>query len=82
MKRFRFLGNPPYMESKDVIEMPKEINPYDIVTFERVGPKKIVVRVVKPQEWADLADTMYQVDLGEEEGTFQLRQVQMRFWPW
>ena len=82
MKRFQFLGNPPYMEDDDVIEMADEFARYDIVTFERIGPKKIVARVLKPQEYADCSETMYQVDRGEQLGTYRLRQVQMRFWPW
>jgi hypothetical protein len=82
MTDFVFLGNPPQMESHDVIEMSDEVARYDIVAFERVGPKKIAMRVVKPEEYTDFPETFYQIDLGEQEGTYQLRQVQMRFWPW
>jgi hypothetical protein len=80
--RFQFLGNPPYIEGDDVIVMVEEIARYDIVTLARVAPKKLAVRIVKPQEYADCPDTMYQVNRGDQIGTFQLREVQMRFWPW
>jgi len=82
MKGFVFLGNPPQIESDDVIEMTDEVARYEMVTFERVGPRNIVMRVVKPKDYADFSETLYQIDLGEQEGTYQLRQVQMRFWPW
>jgi len=82
MKGFTFLGDPPQMESDSVIEMSGEVTRYDMVTFERVGPRKIILRVVKPKEYVGFAETLYQIDQGEEEGTFQLRQVRMHFWPW
>jgi hypothetical protein len=75
MERFEFSGNPPHIESDDVIEMDEEISRYDIVTFERAAPKKIVVRVVKPKDYVEFPEAMYQLDRGERIGTYRLRQV-------
>jgi hypothetical protein len=82
MKGYRFLGDPPRIENEAFIEMGSEVDRYDMVTFERVGPRNIIVSVVKPEEDADFAETLYQIDRGEQEGTFQSRQFRMRFWPW
>ena len=76
------LGNPPPVGTNDVIEMVDEVARYDMVTFEPAGPGKTQVRVVKPKDFATFQGAMYQIDRGEEEGTFQLRQVTMQFWPW
>jgi|WetSurSiteA1Bulk_404760.scaffolds.fasta_scaffold24687_1 hypothetical protein len=82
MKGYRFPGDPPQIENEDIIEMGNEVARYDMLTFERVGPRNIIVRVVKTEEYVDFAETLYQINRGEQGGTFQFRQVRMRFWPW
>ncbi|WP_432744957.1 hypothetical protein ABXJ76_05595 [Methylobacter sp. G7] len=81
MTGFAILGDLPPFGTNDVIEMIDEIVRYDIVTFESAGQGKTYLRVVKHKDFATFKGVMYQIDRGEEEETFQLRQVRMQFWP-
>ena len=81
MDGFEIVGEAPSMEVDDVMATDEQINRYDMVTFERIGPGRMALRVVKPKDYADFSGTIYQIDRGQQIGTFQLRQVQMRFWP-
>lgn len=82
MPNFAILGTLPDMQADDSLEMVDEIARYDLVTFVRPEQGRLLMRVVAPDEYAEFQGCLYQVDHGEEEGTIQLRQVKMQFWPW
>ncbi|GAK56154.1 hypothetical protein U27_03116 [Candidatus Vecturithrix granuli] len=82
MPGLTIVGTLPDIQADDILEMVDEIARYDMVTFVRSEPGKLLMRVVKPEEYAGFKGCLYQIDHGELEGTVQLRQVRMQFWPW
>jgi hypothetical protein len=81
MTGFVILGEPPNFDVHDVLEMGDDVALYDMVTFDQTGPGRVVMRVVKPREYADFEGRMYQINKGESDDTFQLREVRMSFCP-
>jgi len=82
MTSFEIIGDTPDVKADDVIEVADEVSRYDIVAFDRPEAGRLVLRVVRPKNFATFNGTLYQIDRGGEEGTFQLRQLRMQFWPW
>ena len=82
MAGLAIIGEPPSVNVNDVLEMADNVALYDMVTFEQTGPGRLVMRVIKPREYADFEGRLYQVSKIVGDDNLQLREVRMGFWPW
>lgn len=75
------LGESPEMLLNNDLETDDKIARYDLVTFEEIAPGRVLLRTVRPHEYATFKGLLYQIDRGELEGTLRLRQMRMAFFP-
>ncbi len=75
------LGESPELLLNNVLETEEKIARYDLVTFEQIAPGRVLLRTVRPSEYANFQGLLYQIDRGEMEGTLRLRQMKMAFFP-
>ena len=75
------LGESPEILLDSILETEEKIARYDLVTFEQIAPGRVLLRTVRPSEYAKFQGLLYQIDRGEMEGTLRLRQMKMAFFP-
>lgn len=78
--RMQIVGEPFPMDPNDELTTNDDIRRYALVTFDRVAPQKLLMRLVDPQEYQSFTGLLYQVDRTPENALL-LTQIRMTFAP-
>lgn len=67
--------SPPELEVGDEVDVVTDIRRHDIVCWERVAERKLIMRSLSPEEAAAYAGRKFRVDAGDEPGSLKYIEV-------